>query len=67
MGVSSGSSSSSYNLGGFTFSPVINGSGLNKEELISALRESEGEMLDFIENLLERKSATSYANYSPNY
>lgn len=67
LGVSSGSSSSSYNLGGFTFSPVINGSGLNKEELISALRESEGEMLDFIENLLERKSATSYANYSPNY
>lgn len=68
LGVSSsGNTSNSYNLGGFTFAPVINGSGLSKQELISALKESEGEMIDFLEDILDRKTATSYANYSPSY
>ena len=68
LGVSSSSSSISYSLGGFTFAPNISASGsISADELISKIKDAEGEFLDLIDDWLERKTAGSYVSASLNY
>lgn len=51
-----------YNLGGITFSPTVTvaGAAEKKEQIIEQLRNYQGELLDLIEELLQQKEAGSY-------
>ena len=67
LGVSS-SSGSSYNLGGFTFSPKLYISeSMSADDIISKLKSAEGEFCDLIDEWLYRKTAGSYATTSLMY
>ena len=64
LGMSS-SSGSSYNLGGFTFSPKLYISEtMSADDVISKLKSAEGEFCDLIDEWLYRKTAGSYASSS---
>ena len=64
LGVGS-SSGSSYNLGGFTFSPNIYASeAVSADEIINRLKGAEGEFFDMIDEWMERKTAGSYKSNS---
>lgn len=67
LGISSGSSNS-YNLGGFTFSPQLYiRETMNGDEIISRLKNAEGEFLDLIEEYMARKTLMSYSSNSMAY
>jgi hypothetical protein len=67
LGVSS-SSGSSYNLGGFTFSPNLYISEkMSADDVISKLKSAEGEFCDMIDEWFSRKTALSYATPSLTY
>ena len=62
LGVSS-STGSSYNLGGFTFSPKLYISeSMSADDVINKLKSAEGEFCDMIDEWLYRKTAGSYAS-----
>ena len=62
LGVGS-SGGSSYNLGGFTFSPKLYISEtMTADDVISKLKSAEGEFCDMIDEWLYRKTAGSYAS-----
>jgi TP901 family phage tail tape measure protein len=64
----SGSGSSSYNLGGFVFSPKIYVSEkMSADEVVSRIKEAEGEFCDIIDDLLARKAQNSYKVRSSAY
>ena len=64
LGVGS-SSGSSYNLGGFTFSPNLYISeSMSSDDVINKLKGAEGEFCDMIDEWLSRKTAGSYASSS---
>lgn len=64
LGIGS-SSGSSYNLGGFTFSPNLYISeSMSADDVINKLKSAEGEFCDMIDDWLYRKSAGSYASSS---
>ena len=64
LGISS-SSGTSYNLGGFTFSPKLYISEtMSADDVISKLKSAEGEFCDLIDEWLYRKTAGSYASSS---
>lgn len=68
LGVSGSSNSSSYNLGGFTFSPNIYVSeSMSSDDIISKLKDAEGEFLDMMEDWIARKTAGSYKSSSYAY
>ena len=59
---------SSYNLGGFTFSPKLYISEtMSADDVISKLKSAEGEFCDMIDEWLSRKTAGSYASSSFSY
>ena len=67
LGVNS-SSGSSYNLGGFTFSPNLYISeSMSSDDVINKLKSAEGEFCDMIDEWLARKSAGSYSSSSNAY
>ena len=67
LGVGS-SGGSSYNLGGFTFSPKLYISEtMSADDVISKLKSAEGEFCDMIDEWLYRKTAGSYASSSFSY
>ena len=64
LGVSS-STGSSYNLGGFNFSPNLYISEkMSADDVISKLKSAEGEFCDMIDEWLSRKAVNSYASSS---
>ena len=64
LGIGS-SSGSSYNLGGFTFSPNLYISeSMSSDDVINKLKGAEGEFCDMIDEWLSRKTAGSYASSS---
>ena len=64
LGVGS-SSGSSYNLGGFTFSPNFYVSEkMSADDVINKLKNAEGEFCDMIDEWLARKTAGSYTSNS---
>ena len=64
LGVSS-STGSSYNLGGFTFSPKLYISeSMSADDVINKLKSAEEEFCDMIDEWLYRKTAGSYASSS---
>ena len=67
LGVSS-SSGSSYNLGGFTFSPKLYISEtMNADDIINKLKSAEGDFCDLIDEWLYRKTTLSYTSSSLAY
>ena len=67
LGVNS-SSGSSYNLGGFTFSPNLYISeSMSSDDVINKLKNAEGEFCDMIDEWLARKTAGSYSSSSYAY
>ena len=67
LGVGS-SSGSSYNLGGFTFSPNLYISeSMSADDVINKLKSAEGEFCDMIDDWLARKTAGSYTSSSYAY
>ncbi len=67
LGVSS-SSGSSYNLGGFTFSPNLYISeSMSSDDVINKLKSAEGEFCDMIDEWMARKTAVSYSSTSYAY
>lgn len=67
LGVGS-SSGSSYNLGGFTFSPNFYVSEkMSADDVINKLKNAEGEFCDMIDDWLARKTAGSYTSSSYAY
>ena len=67
LGVGS-SSGSSYNLGGFTFSPNFYVSEkMSADDVINKLKNAEGEFCDMIDEWLARKTAGSYTSSSYAY
>ena len=67
LGIGS-SGGSSYNLGGFTFSPKLYISEtMSADDVISKLKSAEGEFCDMIDEWLSRKTAGSYASSSFSY
>ena len=67
LGVSS-SNGSSYNLGGFSFSPNLYISEkMSADDVISKLKSAEGEFCDLIDEWLYRKTALSYTSSSLAY
>ena len=67
LGMSS-AGGSSYNLGGFTFSPKLYISEtMSADDVISKLKSAEGEFCDLIDEWLYRKTAGSYASSSFSY
>lgn len=64
LGVGS-SGGSSYNLGGFTFSPNLYISeSMSSDDVINKLKGAEGEFCDMIDDWLARKTAGSYSSSS---
>lgn len=67
LGVAS-SNGSSYNLGGFSFSPNIYISeSMSSQDVINRIKSAEGEFMDIIEEFLARQSANSYLSPSNSY
>lgn len=67
LGIGS-SSGSSYNLGGFTFSPNLYISeSMSSDDVINKLKGAEGEFCDMIDEWLARKTAGSYSSSSYAY
>lgn len=67
LGVSS-SNGSSYNLGGFSFSPNLYISEkMSADDVINKLKDAEGEFCDMIDEWLSRKAALSYTSSSLAY
>ncbi len=59
------SSGSSYNLGGFTFSPKLYiTESMSSDDVINKLKGAEGEFCDMIDEWLARKTAGSYSSNS---
>ena len=62
------SSGSSYNLGGFTFSPNLYISeSMSSDDVINKLKSAEGEFCDMIDEWLTRKTAGCYSSSSYAY
>lgn len=68
LGVASGSGNNSYNLGGFTFTPNIYiTESMSGDDIVSKLKNAEGEFCDMIDEWMERKSLGRYNTMSIQY